>query len=97
MCLQLIKLLKTEKAPGENDIGPEMLKAMNMFGVRWLTRVCKVACRTGQMLVLCFQLSLSSILSLTGKELELVCEAQQFRCDIVGISSAKCSGFGTVE
>ena len=49
------------------------------------------------MLVLCFQLSLSSILSLTGKELELVCKAQQFCLDIVGISSAKCSGFGTVE
>ena len=25
-----------------------MLKAMNMYGVRWLIRVCKVACRTGQ-------------------------------------------------
>ena len=25
-----------------------MLKAMNIYGVRWLTRVCKVACRTGQ-------------------------------------------------
>ena len=27
---------------------PEMLKAMNMYVVRWLTRVCKVAGRTGQ-------------------------------------------------
>ena len=25
-----------------------MLKAMNIHGVRWLTRVCKVACSTGQ-------------------------------------------------
>ena len=24
-----------------------MLKAMNLYGVRWLTRVCQVACRTG--------------------------------------------------
>ena len=43
----VIKPLKTAKANGEDDIRPEMLKAMNMCGVRWLTRVCKVACRTG--------------------------------------------------
>ena len=43
----VIKSLKTGKASGKN-IRPEMLKAMNIYGVRWLTRVCKVACRTGQ-------------------------------------------------
>ena len=43
----VIKLLKIGKAPGEHDIRPEMLKAINMYGVRWLTHVCKVACRTG--------------------------------------------------
>ena len=44
----VIKSWKTGKAPGEDDIRPEMLKAMNIYGVRWLTRVCKVACSTGQ-------------------------------------------------
>ena len=44
----VIKLLKSGKAPGEDDVRPEILRAMNTHGVRWLIRVCKVACRTGQ-------------------------------------------------
>ena len=36
-------------------------------------------------------------MSLTGKEQELVWEAQQYRLDIVGILSTKHRGSGTVE
>ena len=42
----VIKSLKTGKVPNEDDIRPEMSKAMNMSGVRRLTCVCKEACRT---------------------------------------------------
>ena len=44
----VVKSLKTGKARGEDDIRPEMLKAMNVYRVHWLTRVFQVACRTGQ-------------------------------------------------
>ena len=37
-----------------------------------------------------------NVSSLTGKEQELVCEAQQYRLDVVGISSTKRRGSGTV-
>ena len=38
-----------------------------------------------------------NVSSLTGKEQELVCEAQLYRLDIVGISLTKRRGSGTVE
>ena len=38
-----------------------------------------------------------NVSSMTGREEELVCKAQQYRLDIVGISSTKHRGFGTVE
>ena len=43
-----IKSLKAGKAPGEDDIRSKMLKAMNNFEVRWLTRVFQVAWKTGE-------------------------------------------------
>ena len=44
----VIKSLKAGKAPGEDDIQPEMLKTMNKFAVCWLTRVFQVSWKTGE-------------------------------------------------
>ena len=43
-----IKCVKADKAPGKDDIRPEMLKAMNNLGVRWLIHVFQVAWKTGK-------------------------------------------------
>ena len=42
------KSLKAIKAPDEDDIQLEMLKAINNFGVYWLTCVFQVAWKTGE-------------------------------------------------
>ena len=43
-----IKRLKSGKAAGEDEIRPEMLKALDWEGIRWLTRVCQVAWKLGK-------------------------------------------------
>ena len=39
-----IQGLKFGKAAGEDELRPEMLKALKVKGVRWLIRMCQVAC-----------------------------------------------------
>ena len=43
-----IKSLKAGKAPGEDDIRPENVKGYKQLWVRWLTRVCQVPWKTGE-------------------------------------------------
>jgi len=40
--------LKSGKVAGEDEIRPEMLKALNSEGIVWLTRVCQVAWKFGK-------------------------------------------------
>ena len=43
-----IKGIKFGKAAGEDEIRPEMLKALTGEGIHWLTRVCQVAWKLGK-------------------------------------------------
>ena len=43
-----IRSLKSGKAAGEDEIRPEMLKALNGTGIQWLTRVCQIAWKIGK-------------------------------------------------
>jgi len=40
--------LKSRKAAGEEEIRPEMLKALNSEVIIWLTKVCQVAWKLGK-------------------------------------------------
>lgn len=44
---EVAKMLVSGKAPGVDEIRPEMLKALNINGLSWLTCIFNVAWRTG--------------------------------------------------
>jgi len=44
---EVVKKLFRDKAPGADEIRPEMLKALDIVGVSWLTRLFNVAWRSG--------------------------------------------------
>ena len=43
-----IKKIKSGKTAGKDEIRPEMLKALTVEGILWLTRVCQVAWKFGK-------------------------------------------------
>ena len=45
-----VKGIKSGKAAGEDEIRPEMLKALTGEGILWLTQVCQVAWKFGKTL-----------------------------------------------
>ncbi len=44
---EVIKKLLSGKAPGVDEIGPEMLKVLDIVGLSWLARLFSVAWRSG--------------------------------------------------
>ncbi|TWW68268.1 hypothetical protein D4764_19G0000660 [Takifugu flavidus] len=44
---EVVKKLLVDKAPGVDDIRPEFLKALDVVGLSWLTRLCNIAWTSG--------------------------------------------------
>ena len=44
---EVVKPLQSGKAPGIDEIRPEMLKALGVNGLSWLTRLFNIAWETG--------------------------------------------------
>ena len=44
---EVVKQLHSGKAPGVDEIRPEMLKALNVEGLSWLTRLINIAWKSG--------------------------------------------------
>lgn len=50
ICLAEVKKLPSGNAPGVDEILPEMLKALDIVGLSWLTHFCIVAWKSGTVL-----------------------------------------------
>ena len=47
---EVVKQLHSDKAPGVDEIRPEMLKALGVEGLSWLTRLINIARTSGAVL-----------------------------------------------
>lgn len=64
---EVVRMLFGSKAPGVDEIRPEMLKDLDIVGLSWLTCLFNVTCRTGTVPGECSNYRGIALLSLTWK------------------------------
>ncbi|TWW81798.1 hypothetical protein D4764_01G0016130 [Takifugu flavidus] len=65
---EVVKKLLGGKAPGVDEIRPEFLKALDVVGLSWLTRLCNIAWTSGADLIRGISLEAASVRACHGVE-----------------------------